>query len=58
MAFLPFAWSRAQALLAAMYPYSTTAGGTQVIPLDALTVVYSPASIGELDRLGVTHRSA
>jgi hypothetical protein len=58
IAFLQFAWSRAEAMLVAMYPYSTAAGGTQIIPVDALAVIYSPAFISELDRLGIAHRTA
>lgn len=58
IAFLQFAWSRAEAMLVAMYPYSSAAGGTQLIPLDALAMVYSPAFISELDRVGIAHRVA
>ncbi|MES3012494.1 MAG: hypothetical protein V4750_02045 [Pseudomonadota bacterium] len=56
--YLIFAWARAERILAAAYPYSVAAGGTQVVPLDVLAAVYSPALLDELDRLGISHRTA
>ena len=56
LAYMQFAWTRAEQILTAMYPYSTTGGGTQIVPLDVLQVIYSPNAIQELDRLGIAHK--
>lgn len=58
LAYLQFAWSRAERILGAMYPYSVAAGGTQVVPTDVLAAVYSPEFLAELDALGITHKFA
>lgn len=58
LAYLQFAWSRAERILGAMYPYSVAAGGTQVVPTDVLAAAYSPEFLAELDALGITHKTA
>jgi hypothetical protein len=58
LAFIQFAWSRAETILSEMYPYSIQNGGTQFIPLDVLKAIYSPALLSELDTLGITHKTA
>lgn len=58
LAYVQFAWSRAERILGAMYPYSVAAGGTQVVPTDVLAAVYSPEFLAELDALGITHKFA
>ena len=58
--YIQFAWSRAEAILAAAYPYSTAAasGNPIKVPLDVLSAVYSPNFLQELDALGITHKTA
>ena len=52
-------WTRAEANLVALYPYTSLAGtGGMVVSREALAAAYSLAFIGELDRLGITHKSA
>ena len=58
LAFIQFSWTRAEAILAAMYPYSVANGSTQTIPLDVARDIYSPAALAELDAIGVTHKTA
>lgn len=59
-AFLQFSWSRAEAILAAAYPYSTSASAANAIrvPVDVLRAVYSADFLQELDALGITHKTA
>ena len=62
IAFLQFEWTRFESMLDLMYQYSVAGGGSQVVPVDVIAAiyspVYSPAFIGELDRLGITHKTA
>lgn len=52
-------WSRAEANLVALYPHTALAGtGGMVVSKETLAAAYSSSFIGELDRLGVTHKSA
>ena len=58
--FIQFAWSRAEAILAAAYPYSSaaSAGNAIRVPVDVLNAVYSADFLQELDALGITHKTA
>ena len=58
--YIQFAWSRAEAILAAAYPYSTAAapGNAIKVPLDVLREIYSADFLQELDALGITHKTA
>lgn len=58
LAYVQFAWSRAERILSAMYPYSVAGGGTQVVPVDVITQIYSATFLSELDLLGITHKTA
>ena len=58
LAFIQYSWTRAEGILAAMYPYSETNGGTQTVPLDVLKDIYSPSALAELDAIGITHKTA
>ena len=58
LAYMQFAWSRAERILVAMYSYSVAAGGTQMVPTDVLAAVYSTEFLAELDALGITHKTA
>lgn len=58
LSYLQFAWIRAEGILVAMYPYSVAAGGTQVVPVDVITQIYSSPFLSELDSLGITHKTA
>lgn len=59
IAFMRFAWARAEAILVAAYPYSTaaSAGNAARIPVDVLRAVYSADFLQELDLLGIAHKS-
>ncbi len=58
--FIQFAWSRAEAVLAAAYPYSSAAsdGNAIRVPVDVLRAIYSADFLQELDALGITHKTA
>lgn len=58
LSFIQFAWTRAERILIAAYPYSTASGGTQVVPVDVIAQIYSAPFLSELDRLGITHKVA
>jgi hypothetical protein len=58
LAFMQFAWTRAEQILADAYPYSASAGGALLVPLDVLDAVYSPAFLAELDALGIAHKTS
>lgn len=59
-AFMQFAWTRAEAILEASYPYTTkaTGAGGTVVPADVLAEIYSAPMLAELDALGITHKVA
>ncbi|MGV8805408.1 MAG: hypothetical protein ACWA6Y_10655 [Polaromonas sp.] len=59
-AFMQFAWTRAETVLAAAYPYSTAAKASNParVPLDVINAVYSAEFLQELDRLGITHKNS
>ena len=59
LAFMQFAWTRAEGVLAAAYPYSTaaSAGNQAIVPLNVMRVIYSADFLQELDRLGITHKN-
>lgn len=56
--FIQFAWSRAEGVLAAAYPYSTVASANNGIRVsgDVIKAIYSPDFLQELDNLGITHK--
>ena len=58
-AFIQFAWTRAERVLAAAYPYSTAASSNNAarIPVDVLRAVYSGEFLRELDLLGIVHKA-
>ena len=58
-AFIQFAWTRAETILIAVYPYSTAAaaGNPVRIPLDVIRAVYSAEFLQELDMLGISHKT-
>ena len=58
-AFIQFAWTRAEKILAAAYPYSTaaSAGNPATIPLDVIKTIYSANFLQELDMLGISHKN-
>lgn len=57
IAYMQRVWSRAEANLVAMYPYTTNSGkGNMIVSKDALAAIYSPGIIAELDSLGITHK--
>ena len=58
--FIQFSWSRAEAILAAAYPYSSaaSAGNAIRVPVDVLKAVYSADFLQELDALGISHKTA
>lgn len=58
-AFIQFAWTRAETILAAVYPYSTAAAESNParIPLDVIRAVYSADFLQELDMLGISHKT-
>lgn len=58
LAYLQFAWTRAERILLATYPYSTSAGGPQVVPTDVIAQIYSEPFLAELDALGIAHKRA
>jgi hypothetical protein len=55
LAHLQRLWTAADAMLASAAPYSSEKGGLYVYPIAALVAVRSPAYLGELDRLHITH---
>ncbi len=56
--FIQFSWSRAERILVLAYPFSMKAGGTQLVPVDVITAIYSSTFLAELDALGITHKTA
>jgi hypothetical protein len=58
-AFIQFAWTRAETVLAAAYPFSTAASANNAarIPVDVLMAVYSADFLLELDTLGIVHKA-
>ncbi|MEO5606088.1 MAG: hypothetical protein ABIR13_00685 [Polaromonas sp.] len=58
-AFMQFAWTRAESVLAAAYPYSTVAAASNParVPLDVIKAVYSAPFLQELDMLGISHKN-
>ena len=58
-AFIQFAWTRAETVLAAAYPFSTAASANNAarIPVDVLSAVYSADFLLELDTLGIVHKT-
>ncbi|MEP7295745.1 MAG: hypothetical protein ABI702_06105 [Burkholderiales bacterium] len=58
LAYLQFAWTRAERILATMYPYSVSAGGGQGVPVDVIAQIYSAPFLSELDALGIAHKTA
>ena len=58
-AFMQFAWTRAETVLAAAYPYSNVAAASNpaLVPLDVVKAVYSAPFLQELDMLGITHKN-
>lgn len=59
-AYMQYAWSRAEGILAVAYPYTTAAasGNAIKVPVDVLRVVYSADFLQELDGLGIMHKTA
>ena len=60
LAYMQFAWSRAERILAAGYQFTTTANanGPESVPIDVITAIYSPGFLAELDALGIMHKVA
>ena len=56
--FIQFAWSRAEGVLAAAYPYSTVASSNNAVKDsgDVIKAIYSAEFLQELDLLGITHK--
>jgi len=57
--FIQFAWTRAEAMLAAIYPYSTAAAANNPaqISQEVISAIYSADFLDELDKLGISHKT-